>query len=386
MIRVVSSPGLARRARLFYPDTMRSILLSGALACSAACAHSAELPATQGWSVYTDVSIWQASDAVPLSQIDGTWTNYEPRAGRNAALMRHRVAAGAGKDRWRLGVELRQDAYLATDRASLDVFYMAQQKQKPLPPASYALQARYFSWRAQGLRVGHVFDGPRIGGRASVITLSGAVYGKQRLRERSVRGTLAYPRTDTYDFSVTHVDANDRMRDPFMTKTPRASGAALSLAATLPLRDAWTLRLQADDLASRLRWKQLPLKTETLNSDVTTYDADGYVHYQPLFSGRKQQVEQRFRIPRYSAAALDYAAGNWGAGLQVARYAGETIPTLTLSRRFGWLTLRAHVETRFDSAGVGVEAGNLRLLLQSDALRLNEAKSRALQLHYHLAF
>lgn len=254
------------------------------------------------------------------------------------------------------------------------------------PPASFRLQARYFAWQAQGLRIGYSIDGPRIGGRASSIALSGAVYGKQRLRERSVAGTLGYPRTDVYEAVATHVDADNRMTYPFMGEAPSASGAGLSLAATLPLLDAWTLRLQAEDLASRLRWNNLPVNTESPNSNATSYDENGYINYQPLLSGRKQQVERSFRIPRYTAAALDYRYQDWGASVQVARYAGETVPTFSVSRRFGWLTVRANVETRFDSAGIGLEVGNLRLMLQSDKLDLDRARARSLQLHYHLSF
>jgi hypothetical protein len=97
-------------------------------------------------------------------------------------------------------------------------------------------------------------------------------------------------------------------------------------------------------------------------------------------------VDRTFKIPRYTAAALDYQDKSWGATLHVARYAGETIPTLSLSRRFGWLTVRSIVETRFHTAGFGLEAGNFRFLLQSDTLNLNESKAQALQLHYHLAW
>jgi hypothetical protein len=365
---------------------MRSILLTGALACGAACAQTPVTPPADGWTLYSDIVAWQASDAVPISQIDDAWTAYSPRAGRNTAFMRNRVSAGVGKGRWRLGLELRQDAILTTDRASLDAYYLFQQKRKPTPPASFGLQAHYFSWQAQGLRLGYTFDGPRIGARASSIALSGAVYGKQRLRERSVQGMLTYPRAETYGVAATHTDANNRMTYPFMGEAPSASGAGLSLAATLPLLDAWTLHVQADDLASRLRWKNLPLNTESLDSNVTAYDANGYVNYQPLLSGRRRQVERSFRIPRYTAAALDYRNGDWGAGVQVARYAGETIPTLSLSHKFGWLTLHGNVETRFDSAGIGVDIGNLRLMLQSDQLKLAEAKARSLQLHYHVGF
>jgi hypothetical protein len=367
---------------------MRSILLTGVLACGAACAQPTPAPGADGagWTIDTDISAWQASDAVPVSQIEGDWRGYSPRNGRNTFLMRNRATLGVEKNRWRLAVELRQDAWLSTDRATLDAVYLYQHRQKPTPPASYALQGHYFSWQAQGLRIGRTLDGPTLAGRRATIALSAAVYGKQRLRERSVSGTLAYPQAETYEFAATHADAHSRMTYPFMGAAPSAAGASLSLALALPLAEAWTLRVQADDVASRLRWKNMPLNTESLSSNVTSYDANGYVNYRPLLSGRKRQVDQTFTIPRYSVAALDYRNGNWGAALQVARYAGATIPTLSLSHRFGWLTLRANVETRFDSAGLGLDAGNFHVLLQSDSADLDAAKARALHLNYHLSF
>jgi hypothetical protein len=365
---------------------MRSLLLTGALACTAACAQNVPVPAAHGWIVYADTAAWQASDVVPVGQIDDDWSGYSPRDGRNTVLLRSRVAAGVRKDRWRLGLEARQDAYLTTDRATLDAYHMYQQKRKPAPPAGFALQARYLSWQAQGVRAGYLFDAPGIGGRTGTVEVSGAVYGRQRLRERSVHGTLSYPAANTYGFAASHIDANSRMTYPFMGGAPSASGAGLSLAAAVPLADAWMLRVQADDLASRLRWKNLPVNTESLGSDSAFVDVNGHVAYRPLLSGRKRQVERSFRIPRYTAAALDYRYQDWGAGVHLARYAGETIPTLSLSRRFGWLTLRGTVETRFDSAGIGVEAGNFRMLLQSDSIRPGHAKTIAFEMHYHLTF
>jgi hypothetical protein len=71
---------------------MRPILFTAALACGAVCTQATAGPA-DGWTVYTDLSIWQASDPVPIRQIDDDWSAYSPRAGRNAALMRNRCLA-----------------------------------------------------------------------------------------------------------------------------------------------------------------------------------------------------------------------------------------------------------------------------------------------------
>lgn len=364
---------------------MRSILFTGALACGVACAQTSPEPA-DGWTVYADIAAWQASDAVPISQLTGDWHAYAPRKGRNTFLMRSKATAGFERNRWRIGLELRQDAFATTDRASLDAYKLFQQEQEPLPPARFTLQGRYFSWQARGLRVGYRFDGPRIAGRPVLIELDGAVYGRQRLRERSIEGTLSFPQTGTYAAIAAHRDADNRMVYPFMGNVPSASGAGLSLAATVPLAQAWSLGLRADDLASRLRWAGLPVSTESLDTDAVRFDQRGYASYRPLLSGRKRQQDLTFRIPRYTAVALDYHYRDWRAGVQLARYASETIPALSLSRQVGWLTLHANIETRFDSAGIGLDAGNLRIMLRSDSFRLDQAKARALNLQYHRAF
>ena len=68
--------------------------------------------------------------------------------------------------------------------------------------------------------------------------------------------------------------------------------------------------------------------------------------------------------------------------VQVARCADETIPML--SRRFGWVTMCANVEKRFDNPGG--EADHFGLMLQSDAWDPDATKARSLQMQYHLMF
>ena len=50
------------------------------------------------------------------------------------------------------------------------------------------------------------------------------------------------------------------------------------------------------------------------------------------------------------------------------------------------LVVEASAAPRFDSARIGLEAGNFRFMLQSDTFRLDEAKTRSLQLHYDVVF
>ena len=365
---------------------MRSILLTSVLACGAASAQTSPDPGADRWTVYADIAAWQASDAAPISQLTGDWHAYAPRKGRNTFLMRSKAAVGFEKNGWRIGLELRQDALATTDRASLDVYQLFQQDREPVAPARFTLQGRYFSWLARGLRVSYRFDGLRIAGRPVSMELGAAVYGKQRLRERSIEGTLSFPETGAYAAVAVHRDADNRMVYPFMGNAPGASGAGLSLAATLPLGQAWSLGVRADDFASRLRWTDLPVSTDSLDTDAATFDQNGHVSYRPMLSGRKRQQDLTFRIPRYTSVALDYHYRDWRAGIQVARYAGETIPAFSLSRRLGRLTLHADIETRFDSAGFGLDAGNLRMMLRSDSFRMDRAKTRALTLQYRHAF
>jgi hypothetical protein len=387
---------MVRHQAFFKLSIMRSsscIALVSALACALAQAPSAAGPDPSAaprspWAPYVEFDAWRASDAMPIGDFDGDWSKaYSPRGGRNAVFQRARAEIGVEKDGWRVGYEIRQQAALVTDRETLDLIRLYKQRQKPVAPSRFNVQAGYTNFSAQGLRVGRSFDGPSMAGRTPRFNISAAYYGRAlRYRSNEVRGGIDYRLADRYDVNATQIDADSSGRFLFMRQSPEASGASVSGAVDFPLSDALALNIKIDDLWSRIHWRNLPVTQQTINTNVTEYDSQGYINYRPLLSGSNRQVGQSVELRRYGSSTLSYHAGNWRYAAQIARFAGVTIPAVSVGRQVGPGVVTASIETRFKTVGLGFEYGAFRLLVQSDSLRQDKAKSQAVQMSYQYAF
>lgn len=374
---------------------MKKLFTTGILVCIQATAHAADIgdgagnvPAS-GWAVYTDIDFWRAYDAFPVSQFDRDWSGYSPRQGRNTFFQRDHAIIGVARNGWRIGWEFRQDAVLHADRATLDAVHLYRNRAHPDQPASFAVQADYAAMQSAGLRVGRAFAGPTLAGRPVRIDISGAVYTGQKYRAVGASGLVTYAPANTYGFDVAHHDANTQATFPFMDMDRggiHAKGASLSIGAAVPLAARWTVQIQADDLLSHMRWKGLPVTDESIGSNVTSYDDNGYLNYRPLLSGRNRQVDRTVSIPRRTEATLAYDDGQWELAAQLTHYAGINIPTLSVAHHFAALTLRANVETRFDTVGIGLDSGFFHVLVQADRLNLGKSKAQRTYLYYALPF
>lgn len=339
------------------------------------------------WRPFVEVDLWRVSDPIPVAEFDGDWSKgFSPRAGRNVALMRNRAAAGMESAQWRIGYEIRQEAALVTDRDTLETVRLYKQRQDPAGPRVFAANAKYRNWSAHGLRIGRTLEGPIIAGRPVRTMVSAAWYSDSSYRRNDVSGNVRYLGGGDYAFNASELDIDSRAQLPFLNATPEASGISISVATEVPLSEAWTLNIKVDDLWSRMRWRNLPVARQTINSDVTGVDSEGFLNYRPLLSGRNQQVDESISLPRYSTAELSYRNGAWRYAAQVERYAGVNIPTFSAGRHFSWGDVTTRIETRFHTFGLGYAFGNFRVLLQTDALQQDRAKAQAIQFSYSRSF
>ncbi|HAT29687.1 MAG TPA: hypothetical protein DCW29_02175 [Janthinobacterium sp.] len=377
---------------------MRDYLLTGLLACGAVCqpgwaqeareAARAAPNAAGGWAAFVEVRLWEAYDGIPIKQFEKDWSQgFAPKAGRNVMLQRNRVEAGVEKGPWRLAVEYRQEATLNTTEPTMQLVRLDKQRIALKEAATFDVYARAQGWTARGLRASRWFElaGPEA--RAPRLNLALALYGGTGLRDDTVAGQVSGGPDEAYRFNAAQTDVNSRYHYPFMPdKSVSGSGASASVALDWPLGANSGFKLKLDDLYSRMRWSNIPQTVQQLDSAVAHYDEQGYINYHPLLNGRNSQISVSGALPRSGAATLTTQQGAWGAALQVERYAGVTIPTVSATRQFGWGKLSASVETRFKSVGVGVERGAFHCALRSDSLNLNLAKAVGLDLGYLYRF
>lgn len=372
---------------------MRHKILAGLLSCAGAMPHAfAGAPAEPGsifsdWTPYIEIDLWRASDAIAISEFESDWSKgFSPRSGTNVALMRNRAAVGVEAGKWRIGYEVRQEATLRTDRETLEMVRLYKQRRDPDTPQTFNAKVRYKNWLARGLRLGRQVEGPLIAGRPVRALVSAAWYSDGRYRQNDASGSVRYLGGGNYAFNATELDIDDRARLPFLNDTPEASGVSVSLAAEIPLSQAFTLNVRIDDLWSRMRWRNLPITRQTINSNVAETDSEGFLNYRPLLSGRNQQADKSIDMPRYGSAELSYEIGDWRYAAQLQHFASVTIPTLSAARRHGWGTVSVRYESRFRSVGIGYALGNFRVLLQTDAIDQDKADAQAIQLSYSRAF
>ncbi|WP_317204277.1 hypothetical protein [Janthinobacterium sp.] len=368
---------------------MRIHVLSGWAACALACAPALAENTPAPWAPYVELRLWEAYDGIPIRQFEKDWSvGFAPRDGRNVMIQRNRVEAGVDNGVWRLGWEYRQEALLSSNRDTLELVHLYKQRIQLAAPASFAVQAQMEGWSAQGLRASRWFELPLQGARTPRLNVGLALYAKPRLRENSVSGQASGggADADAYSFSVAQSDVNSRFSYPFMTQTPSGSGASVSLALDWPLGESSDFKLALDDVWSRMRWSNMPQTRQTADSAVAQYDAQGYINYRPLLSGQNSQASKSATIRPAATAALATRYGDWGGALQLERYAGLTIQTLTASRHYAWGTLSASVETRFKTLGLGYARGDFHIALQADQLNTNRAKALGLNMGYRHPF
>jgi hypothetical protein len=365
----------------FTVSPIRSLLLAGALCCLPPWAAAAARDATpSAWHPFVEARAWAAYDAVAIADLGGDWSRgFSPKADRNVLLQRSRAEIGVEKGEWRLGWEFRQDATVVTDRQTLEFIRLYKQRSKPPTGTTTDLAAQFNAWSAQGPRLGRWF-GPAGAGWMPRVYLSGAIYTKAALREGDASGTVHYTASDQYDVNVRRTDANSNYRYPFMQQEPDASGASVSLAMAWRLSEAVSVDANIDDLWSAMRWRNLPVKDDRLDSRITEYDAQGYVNYRPLLNGANRQVARNSALARSGGAMVTVDFGPVSVATGVERLAGVNIPTVALAHQFGWGKLTTRLESRFRTIGVGIDTGRFHLAVQTDSLRLHQAKALGLSL------
>lgn len=347
---------------------------AGLIACAPLLASAGD------WHPFVESRVFAASDATPVSDYNGDWAEgFAPREGRNVLLRRIRAEAGVEKDGWRLSWGYRAEALIVTDRPTLEAYRLYKLRLKTAGEARYALAASGEDWSAHGPRLGRWF-GPADAASPRLL-VSGALYTKANLRQQSVSGSLHYLSADLADFQGQRVDANSRHRYPFMSADPDAAGASISLALAWRPSSRLSVNASTDDLLSTMRWRNLPVKEERIDSQVRETDPQGYLNFRPLLNGSNRQVDRRFALARSGMASLRYDAGAVLFDAGVERLPGVTIPSLGVGRQFGWALLTGKLDTRFRTLSVGVETQHVTVALQTDRLPLGRARALGLSLN-----
>ncbi|MCH8618887.1 hypothetical protein [Undibacterium sp. TS12] len=341
--------------------------------------------AQDGWIAFANIDLWDASDFMPASKIEGDWnTDFSPRAGRNTSLRRYRAELGAGYKDWRLSLEARQDGMLTASASTLAFVRAYKLGGLPQQPVSYQLDAQMQSWSGFGIRAGRWFE---FGSEYQPKVFASVVYyTKPQYRAVQANGAADYIDRQHYSFSASEIDANSRYQYLFRQFEPEATGYSSSLELDWKLNQVWRIQYQLDDAFNRFAWKNLPELQQSLNSAVVQYDSRGYLNYQPLLQGRNSQGGRSISVPATHTARISYARQQWEFAAQVRHFYGENLPEFSVSKDVAYGRVSVDLDTRYKSIGLGWNNDWLSLHLQTDKLNLASAKVLGLGVQLHRQF
>ena len=251
------------------------------------------------WTLGATASEESIGHGLPVLALDrADWPNYRsgrvdnPRASRSlqAELSATHLTG------WRFATLVRAEAWLHASPDAVTVAALDAMKSEPEIARSYDLKARSQSWQGQGVRIGTPWlklDSAALWHwRADTQLLR-----LQQFRTIDLSGNVAYLGGDVYDFKLQNQRANPRITAPFLPASEQSGlGTSLSVAVQGEPAPGWEIQLRANDLLSRLEWRELATDTATLDSQVTSRAPDGSLDYAPLIKGQKALMRLTRRI------------------------------------------------------------------------------------------
>ena len=329
------------------------------------------------WRLRAEAADFSAADAVPVRDFSGDWADYQPRSGRNAALQSSRAELVATRQGWELAATARSDILIQGSRGAFDLVHAYKQRATPADGSSYAADAQEQGVVWAGLR------GARTWAFAAPLQLTAAVtlLSVRRVQLADVQGAVTYGNAVGYGFDA-HTQRSDTFKQFGGYGEARSTGRGFTTDVGLLWQPSVALfvNLSAVDVASRLRLQNLSTEAATLSSATRGTDAQGYLNYKPLATGRYSAGDGRLQLARkWSASAgwrLDgLAAGDPGwldgavLGARWEHIAGLDLPALwaTWPLAPGW-ALQLDADSRLRSLGVGLVSPFAALLLRTRSL------------------
>ena len=334
-----------------------ALCLHGTMALADAGAGAMDLSWPRPY-VQASSSAW--SNGLPVLDIDGPWTRgYQARSGTQRAYQDLAAEAGVAlkvpglpqAGVWRVGVLARSQALVELSGQAAEVVQAYQSRQDPAQPRVFDAHTRALSWRGRGVAL----HSPQMQWQGWTASASAQWMSLRYLRYAQSAGQVVYQGGGSYDYLLAVEDDSPSASTPFLARGAKR-GQAQSVSVALG-REVWPgldLSFKVDDLWSRLRWPRLNALQATVNTQVATKTAEGYINYEPAVRGQFTPAVVDIRIPRaYQAMATwQRPEGQWS--VRVHRQWGLQQTWL------GWHTASADgfgvaVEPRFGAVQLGAQ-------------------------------
>lgn len=289
---------------------------------------------------------------------------YSPPGGTTLSLVAARAETGAQLNGYRVGLLYRAEALLETNRDTFDLVSQYKNAKELDARRTYQIDYRIKGFEAVGARIAKSFHTEPIGDwhvdwglgvswlrglRARVETASGQV-ATINAKDFNANATL-----DSMDSKV-DISGGGKFNPPFGAHpTLSGQGGAIDLGVVVQRLDGLRLAISVNDLYGRMAWKNLPDYAAKYNTDTKYYDANGYVHFNPLLKAQScyrdftQTLDPKFRL------AFVYPLGAFEVQASSSYTRGYWFPEVGVAYRFTpqW-AMNADYDIRFRTVSISI--------------------------------
>jgi len=345
--------------------------------------------ATDNLDITVNGQYFAATDYTSVRHFSDDWRGtYTPRDGKNLAVSFARADVSARQASWSVGYFYRQDILLESNRGMTDIVH-ANKTGTPVPVGrTYNLSLAVDGFVAHGVRLDKVLSWKAEDALDVTIGVGASLMKGQRTRMGEAQGnTLSTATGYTYNANLT--DADSQKTFPFMPPGEvSGAGYALDLGWRLQWQDGKRLDIAINDLLGEIRWKNLPQTTMIANSATATYDAQGYIVFNPTVSGQNSRVDITQRLDTKGSiqfhAPLAYGmSANFGT--EWIKH--DLLPRLGLEYATAHgIKMIADYDTRFRTFGLGTTWKGMYLNARTQSMNFYQSRGYGLSAGLALKF
>ncbi len=335
------------------------------------------LSSENGEMVIFSGQYFEASDYTSMRHFSDDWRgSYTPRDGKNLAVSFGRADVSVRHESWSVGYFYRHDALLESNKDMTDIVHA--NKTGTAVPAGRLFDASLATngFEAQGIRLDKALFWKMENALSVTLGVGVSLMKGQRTRMGQAQGS-ALSTTTGYTYNANLNEADSQKTYPFMPPGSTTSmGYALDFGLRLQWQNGKRLDLAINDLASVIRWKNLPQTTMTVNSATATYDSQGYIMFNPSMSGQNSRTDLTQKLDTKGSIQFHAPlAESWSANLDVEWIKDNVFPRLGVE----YVTARgievaADYDIRFGTFGLGATWKNSYLVARTQSMNFDQSR------------
>lgn len=326
------------------------------------------------WTLQGSAGDFEAVDATPVRDLSGSWDRYTPRGGRNAALQSARIELKAERSGWEIASVLRSDLLISGPRSSFDLVHAFKQRLTPPGGSQFELDVADAGAVWAGLRGAHTWTLGPASGDGLRLSAAFTLLSARRVQQVDVNGRVQYDAIDGYTIQAQALRQDSHQQfGGYGHKDATGGGYSADLGLLWqPSADTF-VNVSAVDLFSRLKVNGVSTQQLTADSSTASLDANGYVNYAPLVTGRNESASVNMKLLRKWSASFghrwSWADGEASAGGRWERIGRVDLPAVWADLPLwpGW-QLQLDGELRFRTLGIGLRTGSGSLMLRTRSL------------------